>query len=276
MPQFGAEFFNLSPEMLCVFNVRGEFHDLNPSWEKNLGWDINDLRSTKFSTLLHTDDVDLFNKELEKLVLFNGYVTTAFESRYRHRDGGYRWLQWSASPIENERLIFCVVRDITLAKRESLILAETQEVSRVGSWEIDLGTNELHWSKMTHEIHETDSESYTPMLKDGLSFYSDESKNIISECIERLLKNGEGYSLELPFITAKKRKTWVRCVARASMRDGVVIRVFGTIEDISLKMREKSRYETIIENGNYGTWIGISILIVWFLMRGFARLSALM
>lgn len=254
MSQFGDEFFNLSPEMLCVFNARGEFHDLNPSWEKNLGWDINDLRSTKFSTLLHSDDVDLFNNELAKLIKFEGHVTSGFESRYRHRDGGYRWLQWSASPIKKEKLILCVVRDITLSKRESLILHETQEVSRVGSWEIDLATNELLWSKMTHEIHETDPESYLPMLKDGLSFFSEDSKIIMGECIERLLKNGEGYSLDLPFVTAKKRNTWVRCVARASMRDGVVIRVYGTIEDISLKMREKSRYETIIENGNYGTW----------------------
>lgn len=171
MPHFGAEFFNISPEMLCVFNERGEFHDLNPSWEKNLGWEIIDLRSTKFSTLLHSDDVDLFNEELLKLARFEGHVTSAFESRYRHRDGSYRWLQWSASPVKNDKLIFCVARDITLAKRESLSLTETQEVSRVGSWEIDLATNELHWSKMTHDIHETDYELYTPMLKDGLSFF---------------------------------------------------------------------------------------------------------
>lgn len=60
MPQFGAEFFKLSPEMLCILNICGEFHDLNPSWEKNLGWDVDVLRSTKFTTLLHPDDVTLF------------------------------------------------------------------------------------------------------------------------------------------------------------------------------------------------------------------------
>lgn len=254
MSHFGTEFFNISPEMLCVFNEHGEFYDLNPSWKKNLGWDILDLQSTKISTLLHPDDINLFNEELAKLSRLEGHVTSAFESRFRHRNGGYRWLEWSASPLKNKKLFFCVARDITIAKRESLVLAEIQEVSRIGGWEINLGTNELHWSKMTHEIHETNSESYAPMLKDGLSFYPGEAQLKISDCVEKLLRNGEDYTLELPFITAKNRRTWVRCVARASMRDGVVIRVYGTIEDISEKMREKSRYETIIENGNYGTW----------------------
>ena len=254
MPQFGTEFFKLSSEMLCILNVRGEFHDLNPSWEKNLGWDINDLLSTHFSTFLHRDDVDLFHEEMDKLILFEGHISSGFESRYLHKDGGYRWLQWSATPVKNEQLIFCVVRDVTIAKRDSLILTETQDVSRIGSWEIDLATNELFWSKMSHEIHETDAESYRPMLEDGLKYFSEESNHKMNECVERLLKTGEGYNLELPFITAKKRRTWVRCVARAVMRDGVVIRVYGTIEDISQKLREKSRYETIIENGNYGTW----------------------
>lgn len=254
MPQFGAEYFKLSPEMLCVINLRGEFHDLNPSWEKTLGWPITDLRSTSFFTIIHPDDVHLFVDEFEKLIEFNGHVTSGFESRARHINGSYRWLQWSASPIKDENKIFCVVRDITISKRESLNLLETQEVSRVGSWEIDLATNELFWSKMTHEIHETDYETYRPRLEDGLKYFSEDTRRGMEKFIEKLIKTGESYDQEFPFITAKGRKTWVRCVARATMREGIVLRVYGTIEDISQKRREKGRYETIIENGNYGTW----------------------
>lgn len=254
MPQFGAAYFNLSPEMLCVINLRAEFDELNPSWEKTLGRSVAELRSTSFFPLLHPDDVDLFGEEFAKLIKFDGHITSGFECRFRHANGGYRWLQWSASPIKDENKIFCVVRDITVAKRESLILMETQNVSRVGSWEIDLTTNELFWSKMTHEIHETDYETYNPKLMDGLSFFSEDSREEIKHAVRQLLDKGEPYDREFPFTTAKGRKTWVRCVARASMRDGVVLRVYGTIQDVSQKMREKGRYETIIENGNYGTW----------------------
>ena len=240
--------------MLCVINERGEFHDLNFPWEKTLGWAIDQLRSTSFFTLIHPDDVDLFIVEFSRIIEFNGYIINNFESRFRHINGSYRWLQWSASPVKCEKRIYCVVRDITLVKRESLLLTETQEVSRVGSWEIDLATDELFWSKMTHEIHETDYETYHPKLEDGLSFFSEDIHGTLSAALIKVIKTGEGYDLKLPFITSKGRKTWVRCVARASLRDGVVLRVFGTIEDISQKMREKNRYETIIENGNYGTW----------------------
>lgn len=254
MPQFGAEYFLLSPEMLCVINESGEFSDLNPSWEKSLGWPVAQMRYTSFLPLIHPDDVEMAAAEFSKLMEFDGHVMSGFECRYIHKDGGYRWLQWSASPIKNEKKIFCVVRDITDAKRESLILSETQAVSKVGSWEIDLTTGQLFWTKMTHMIHETDPDTYCPLLEDGLNFFSEETSKSMAAQVDRLLKFGEGYDLELPFITAKGRKTWVRCVARATMRDGIVLRVYGTIEDISAKLREKSRYETIIENGNYGTW----------------------
>lgn len=255
MPQFGAEYFKLSPEMLCILNMRGEFYDLNPSWEKNLGRPIDGLRFTSFFDLLHPDDIKDFTDEFNKLLEFNGHVMNGHEVRCLHIDGGYRWLQWSASPIiEDEKKIFCVVRDITQAKRESLLLIETQEVSRVGSWEIDLTTKELFWSKMAHQIHETDYENYKPKLGDGLSFFSEDTHKKMKVFVERLLQFGEGYDQEFPFITAKGRKTWVRCVARATMRDGVVIRAFGTIEDISQKLLEKNRNELIVKNGNFGTW----------------------
>ena len=107
---------------------------------------------------------------------------------------------------------------------------------------------------MTHKIHETDYDTYRPKLEDGVNFFSNEARQQMESSVEKLIATGEGYDLELPFVTAKGKKTWVRCVARSSMRDGVVLRVYGTIEDIGLKKREKSLYELIIENGNYGTW----------------------
>lgn len=94
-------------------------------------------------------------------------------------------------------------------------------VSKVGSWELDLTTNELFWSKMCHQVHETDYETYKPNLAEGCEFFSPDAQKIMNDHFQDLSTKGIGYDFELPFITAKGRKTWVRCVARASMRDGV-------------------------------------------------------
>ncbi len=254
MTQFGAEFFRLSPEMLCVADFNGHFVELNPPWVKVLGYELYELTGTPAFHLIHPDDIQITRDEFLKLTTIDNYTLSGFENRFKHKNGSYRWLQWSVSPLKTENKLFCIVRDITHGKREITALLESQEVTMVGSWEIDLSTKDLFWSKMAHQIHETDYETYRPKLEDGINFFTAEAQVTLKESVRKLLTRGIGYDLELPFVTAKGKKTWVRCVAKASTRDGAVIRVYGTIEDIGLKKREKSLYELIIENGNYGTW----------------------
>jgi signal transduction histidine kinase len=51
---------------------------------------------------------------LEKMQqLRNGGEGEQFEGRYRHKNGSYRWLLWSAVPFPSERLIYIFARDIT-------------------------------------------------------------------------------------------------------------------------------------------------------------------
>ncbi|AUN98402.1 hypothetical protein C0V70_09845 [Bacteriovorax stolpii] len=254
MTRFGAEFFRHSPEMLCVADFNGHFVELSTPWTETLGYSIEELLQLPFFDLVHPNDIQKTKDEYYKFVGGEDYKTTNFINRFRHKNGHYRWLQWSASSDKNEKKIFCIVRDVTEERREINVLLEAQEVTQVGSWEIDLSTGDLFWSKMTHKIHETDPLTYHPKLEDGINFFNFEARDILEGKIKSLMENGNSYDLELPFITAKGKKTWVRCVGRASMYDNVVLRAYGTIEDIGLKRKEKSLYELIIENGNYGTW----------------------
>lgn len=278
MPQFGAEFFNLSPEMLCVLNVHGEFHDLNPSWKKNLGWDITDLRSTKFSTLIHSDDVDLFHEELAKLALFEGHVTSSFETRYRHKDGEYRWLQWSASPIKNDKLIFCVARDITISKKESLILAENisskiREKSRYetiiengnyGTWDWDLETNNVIFNERFCSIIGLDVKTVKHELATWDFYTHPEDKIKTYQDIEDHLSGKTPYYRNVHRMKHVEGH-WVWILDQGKVveyRDGKPVRFSGTHTDITyLKELEDERvslkttkaeqdklFETIINN----------------------------
>lgn len=49
--------------------------------------------------------------------LAQGEETTFFENRYRHRDGTYRWLRWSARPVPGRQTIYATARDVTRQKR---------------------------------------------------------------------------------------------------------------------------------------------------------------
>jgi Ca2+-transporting ATPase len=123
----------------------GYFNDLNPAWERVVGFSLDELRAQPYIELVHPDDRAATLTEAEKLV--RGGETVAFENRYRCKDGSYRWLLWSASVGTADELIFAVAKDITERKRSESERASASdraiEASRLKSEFL---------SRMSHEL----------------------------------------------------------------------------------------------------------------------------
>ena len=108
-------FFDISLEMLCIAGVDGYFKQLNPAWEKVLGWTVEELKSQPFAELIHPDDRTATNTERQRLRL--GGASVDFENRYRTRSGEYRWLAWRAIAAPDRGLIYAIARDVEEEKR---------------------------------------------------------------------------------------------------------------------------------------------------------------
>src|SRR2546428_2485864 len=87
-------FFQLSVDLLAIAGFDGYFKQLNPSWEKGLGYSEEELKERLFIELLHPLDRDSAASEIEKLK--TGSATQYFETRYLCKDASYRWLGWTA------------------------------------------------------------------------------------------------------------------------------------------------------------------------------------
>lgn len=104
-------FFELSLDMHCVAGFDGYFKQLNPSWERVLGWTRAELCSKPFVEFVHPDDRAATIAEAAKLA--DGGTTITFDNRYECRDGSFRTLSWkAASDVERDR-IYAVARDVT-------------------------------------------------------------------------------------------------------------------------------------------------------------------
>jgi PAS domain S-box-containing protein len=116
-------FFAVSRDMLCTLGFDGYYKDLNPAWEKTLGYTTAELMAKPFIEFVHPDDRDISLGVAEKIAA--GTPLVAFENRYRCKDGSYRTFLWSATAVMESRLIYGAARDITESKQaeEALLKA---------------------------------------------------------------------------------------------------------------------------------------------------------
>lgn len=87
--------FEMTDDLLAVISLDGRFTLLNPAWEAVLGWKRDEMVGRPIHELIHPEDVDqtialMLPDALETAHLMN------LTNRYRHRDGSWRWLLWSA------------------------------------------------------------------------------------------------------------------------------------------------------------------------------------
>src|SRR5271154_2663876 len=90
-----SRLFEMTSDLLAAISLDGRFTLLNPAWEQLLGWSIEELKAHPMQELVHPDDL-----EQTLALTLAGHHRAAqfanFTNRYRHRDGSWRWLLWSA------------------------------------------------------------------------------------------------------------------------------------------------------------------------------------
>ena len=111
-----------SQDLLVVIDGEGRFLEVNPAVTTILGWEPEDWLGRLLFEFLHPDDAAQTGGALEHA---SHDALPVYENRYRHKDGGHRWLSWVASP-ENG-LIYATARHVTAEKAQALALAEAQD-----------------------------------------------------------------------------------------------------------------------------------------------------
>jgi PAS domain S-box-containing protein len=98
------------PDLFCTLNATGRLLDLNPAWKQSLGYNPEELSGESLMSTVHPEDVPATQAALTKIVREG---TGRFESRFRHKDGHYRWLAWVVVTSPQDELLYAAARDIT-------------------------------------------------------------------------------------------------------------------------------------------------------------------
>ncbi|PZU98084.1 MAG: hypothetical protein DCF32_20120 [Leptolyngbya sp.] len=118
-------FLAVSSDLQVITSTNGYFQWVSPAFERILGWAPEEMLSHPWTEFVHPNDVAESLQEADHG--FSGHETMAFENRYRHKDGSYRWFLWSAQPYPEEQVLYGAAIDITERKRMEFNLRESEE-----------------------------------------------------------------------------------------------------------------------------------------------------
>ena len=205
-----------------------------------------------------------------------GEINQCDEASFVRADGTLQWITWDVRPWYHKKGVIggllMYTADITALKEKELerskieqILDKTSEVARIGTWEVDLVNNVVHWSRVTKEIHEVDP-SYVPDLETGINFFREgTSRELIKNAVADAIQHGTTYDLEVELITAKGNFVWTRAIGQAEFKNGKCIRLYGVFQDIDGVKRAKESLHVLNEelntilNAGYVSLIGTDL-----------------
>ncbi len=173
------------------------------------------------------------------------------EEIYEERLGGHFLV--SVSPIFDStgRLVGSVhqAHDITERKKAADIikasaarLTEAQEIAHIGSWELDLTENVLHWSDEIYNIFEIDPEKFGATYEAFLNAIHPDDREMVNKAYTDSLKNKTPYEITHRLLMPDGRIKHVNEQCKTYYgTDGKPVRSMGTVQDITEHKRAEDQ-----------------------------------
>jgi PAS domain S-box-containing protein/putative nucleotidyltransferase with HDIG domain len=231
-------------DVVIVLDATAKIVYQSPSLERVTGYGHNEWLNMSLSELLiHPDDMEYLASVLERLLAQPGTTIEGVTARYRHKNGSWRFLEATVTNMLHDPKVNGLVanfRDITerraaeeALKRSEALLSDTQQLARVGGWVYEVERKEALWTDETYRIHEIPKIPTIDHVGESLKCYPPEHRQTVAQAFEKCLNEGTPYDLELPFVTFRGNRRWVRTTGKA-VRDGdKIVRILGNIIDIT-------------------------------------------
>lgn len=232
----------ISPSLI-VIHKNGKIIYANPAVLKLIGFDsVDQLVNRSITELIHPVSQELFHSRMKtyKDDVEDKYV----EYQFLTPNGREVYVEALGKEItyNGEKATLSVGIDITerkekerqLRKSEKL-LAESQRMANLGSWEANLIDGNLYWSEETYRIFGVSPEEFTPNVDTFYQFIPSDEREYVYEENEHALR-GEPYSIEHRIVRADGEERYVIQQAEVIFdQTGLATNMIGTIQDITDK-----------------------------------------
>ena len=164
-----------------------------------------------------------------------------------------------AERSEAERAREVLIREQALHQREEELL-EAQRVAHVGSWLWNPETDTVSWSEELYRLFGRDPALPAPTYQEHPPLYTPESWEELQKVVEKGLRTGAPYELDLEIVRADGSTGWIRARGEA-LRDttGRITQLRGTAQDITERRRaeqslreSEEKFRSVFRNAGVG------------------------
>jgi signal transduction histidine kinase len=142
--------------------------------------------------------------------------------------------------------IALIIKDVTSKRKadEALMIAQreleranqlldvSQEIAKLGGWEVHPETLEMFWTRYMYKLREVPLD-FPVSIEAGYTFYHPDDQAIMREAALQGLKNNTPYDLELRHVSAAGKISWVRTIGIPMFEDGKLTHYRGVVMDIT-------------------------------------------
>ena len=218
--------------------------NINTAFANMLGYEPEELKKISWKEITHPDDIQV-SMDVVELLLSGKQDWFRYEKRYIHKTGAIVWTELSTTLLRDEKgepLYFITnINDLTKRKltEEKLLRSEqelkkAQQITHIGSWYLDVETNEVVWSEELYKMYGFDPTLPPPPYTEHMKLFTTESWELLSASLARTAETGIPYELELKTVKKDGDNGWM-WVRGESIQDanGKIIGLWGAAQDIT-------------------------------------------
>ena len=229
---------------IFMLDTTGHVVTWNLGAERIKGYQASEIIGKHFSVFYLPDDAATGICEAE-LIEAERLGRIEAEGWRVRKDGSKFWAAVVITALRDQdgtlRGFAKVTRDVTeqqkvtqaLLEHERL-LAETQRLARLGSWEWDIAADRMTWSEELFRIFGLDPLEFVPTYEAYLARLAAEDRIIADELVRKAVERGDPYAFEHQVRLPDGGVRWVQARGRV-IRDetGRVAKLQGTAQDVT-------------------------------------------
>ncbi|MFS4469469.1 PAS domain-containing protein [Maribacter sp. 2210JD10-5] len=238
---FSSDWIQQIPSAIALIDADFNFVSASPNWLKKFNFESTDLSGTNLFELFPRFSQD-WNTRLKYSL--DGLKDIKVIDRPENPKNRAENYVWNLNPWKDGygNIIGVILKVENLSKTKELelelnkaknLLNEKGKIAKIGSWELNTADRDLKWTPAVNDIYGV-SKDFTPTIDEVFNFYKEgTSRKIISKVVEEAISTGKPWNENLQLVKATGEEIWVNSIGRPKFKDGICVRVIGTIQNIT-------------------------------------------